>query len=161
MTASHIKREAERVAEAIGIDLWKCFCAYKRIVGRNVIRVTTVYIDPQDISHQVHINVLPITADIGCIPVIHMTVPYIVLITAITYGNIEEAVRTECQCTGVVIQIRMIRLDEDSFGTHIGAVGVGCRNGKLRYHCRIVPGRSGSSGYRHAWTWRCGVKDIE
>ena len=87
MRTAHVKREAKRIPETVGIYLRPGSRTGKRIIRRYIIR-TSIDIDPQNITHQVGINILPVSTGIRCIPIRNMPITHIIRIAAVTDGDI-------------------------------------------------------------------------
>src|SRR5450432_4529901 len=102
MCSTHIKRKTEWVSEAKSIYLGFGCSTYKWIIRRNIIRAS-VYIDTQDIAHQVGIIILSVSTYVHGIPVRHMSITLIISISSVTNGDIQKSIGTKSKCTCIVI----------------------------------------------------------
>src|ERR1700744_17021 len=106
MAPTHVERKPERIPKPIRIDLWQGLRTDEGIVGGEIVGTPAVDSDPQNITHQVHIDILPVAAGIYAIPVADVSVAHIIHIAAIADRDVQESIRAKSQCSGVVGKIR-------------------------------------------------------
>ena len=143
--APHVEREAVGVAEAIREDLVAAVGAAgaggERVVGRDGVGRGAVDVEAQQVAEQVVLHVLPVAAAVVRVPILDVAQPDVVGAAAVADRDVEVAVvGTEGESAGVVVELRLVDLQQDDLRGRVGEVRV-ARDAQLGDRARAVEAR--------------------
>src|SRR5258708_1921983 len=150
MRPAHIKGETIRVPKTISIDLWFGGGSNKGIISGYAIGSAAVDVYAENISKQVGIDVLTITASIDSIPVADMPGTNIVLVAAVPDGDIKEAIRTKGDRAAIMIGLGMVNFQDHPFRAHVGQIGI-CGDLEFSDPCQVIPANARLGATRMGW----------
>jgi len=143
VSAAAVERETVGIAEAIGENLVSAAAPDEGIVARDSVGRAVVDVQPQYLAKQLR-GILPITDTRG------VAEPDVVLVTAIADREVQVAVGAEGERAAVVIEIRMIELQEDALRGRVGAIRIFLRDPELGEPIGVVPTVGRALPQRHA-----------
>ena len=132
MIASAVKRNPPCIAHAVGKDFGPAFFPVgERIVRRNRIGVSLVHVDAQNFSQQ--------DSCVLAISLRRMAAPFIVGIAAVAHGDIKKSVRADGEAARVVVEIRLVDLEQHPFRGRVHPGAVILQHFEFGHAHRIVP----------------------
>src|SRR5687768_7814882 len=154
MAVLGVEAHPVRVSQAVCPDLVTPRFADERIAARYSVRRSVVDVDAKDVAEQVGLLVLSVPASISGVPILDVAEPHIIRPAAIAERDVQEIVVAESESAAVVIELRLVFLENHALRCGIGYIGI-ARHAELR-----DPRRAVVTGWS-AWTERSGIVNEE